>query len=140
MKRELRAVRKEYTDKHYVLQNENTSLREHLKATRIKHQTAEAKLEILIAENIELKKQIEILSPKTIERSSSRFKRKSKRREDKIDIYEVQSILDHKITKKQRKYLVRWKGYDSDHDSWEDEANLNCPRILKPYLKSQNIA
>lgn len=54
-------------------------------------------------------------------------------------IYEVQNIMDHKFTKKQRKFLVHWKGYDSRHDSWEPETSLNCPKVLKSYLKSKNV-
>lgn len=50
--------------------------------------------------------------------------------------YEVESILKHKDTKNGRKYLIRWKGYDSDDDTWESEANLNCPQILSRYIQS----
>lgn len=55
------------------------------------------------------------------------------------DIYEVENVLDHKIAKKQRKFLVHWKGYNSKHDTWEPEKSLNCPKLLKLYLKSKNI-
>lgn len=55
------------------------------------------------------------------------------------DVFEVHEILNHKFTKRQRKFLVRWKGYDSRHDTWEPETSLNCPKILKSYLKSKSI-
>lgn len=57
----------------------------------------------------------------------------------KTDIFEVAKLLNHKEENNKRSFLVRWKGYDSDNDTWEKESNLNCPRILKAYLKKRNI-
>lgn len=53
--------------------------------------------------------------------------------------YEVLKIIDHKFTNKERKFLVRWKGYNSTHDSWEPESCLSCPKLLKSYLRSKHI-
>lgn len=50
--------------------------------------------------------------------------------------FEVENLLNDKlVTKTERHYLVHWKGFDSSHDSWEREANLCCPDILKKYKK-----
>lgn len=43
--------------------------------------------------------------------------------------YEVKELLDHRKRNTQREFLVRWK------DTWEKESSLNCPKILKAYLK-----
>lgn len=51
---------------------------------------------------------------------------------DEDYVYEVESLLDDKLVSEQH-YLVRWKGFDSDNDSWERESNLSCTRILKKY-------
>lgn len=53
--------------------------------------------------------------------------------------FEVESIIGHKITKSGRKYLIHWKGYDSTEDSWENEANLHCPKLLNRYNRSVEI-
>lgn len=52
------------------------------------------------------------------------------------NVYEVEKIIGHKFNRNKRMFLIRWKGYDESHDSWENEANLNCPKILQKYLKS----
>lgn len=53
--------------------------------------------------------------------------------------YEVDQILDHKMKRKSRFFLVRWAGYDPSHDSWVVEDNLCCPNILERYKKMRNI-
>lgn len=50
--------------------------------------------------------------------------------------YEVEKILAHKTVTAHRQYLIRWKGYDSDGDTWEKAADLECPKILNEYLSS----
>ena len=52
--------------------------------------------------------------------------------------YEVESILDHHDTgsakRRQRQYLVAWKGYSSADDSWEPEGNLkNASATVQAY-------
>jgi hypothetical protein len=33
--------------------------------------------------------------------------------------YEVEAILDSQIRYNQLEYLVKWKGYDNGHNSWQ---------------------
>jgi hypothetical protein len=51
--------------------------------------------------------------------------------------YEVESILDHRFTSKKRdrvSYLLKWKGYDQSHNSWEPETHVaNCPDLVGEY-------
>lgn len=60
----------------------------------------------------------------------------SQESEESDEIYEVEWILSDKFVQK-RSYLVRWKGYDSSHDSWVLESDLHCPSILKKYKQSK---
>lgn len=53
--------------------------------------------------------------------------------------YEVEQILTHKTSKSGRKFLIRWKEYGPRHDSWVDEKNLNCSKILNAYLKMNKL-
>lgn len=53
--------------------------------------------------------------------------------------WEVQELMDHKYEDGDRYFRVHWKGYTSEDDTWEREENLQCPRILKSYLKKNNL-
>lgn len=59
--------------------------------------------------------------------------------EEKSGNYEVEKILDHKMKRKTRFYLVRWAEYDPSHDSWVSEHDLCCPKVLENYKKLRNI-
>lgn len=47
--------------------------------------------------------------------------------------YEVEAIIDHVVREGQNMYLVRWKGFNSEEDTWEPETNLNCPSLIQAY-------
>ena len=47
--------------------------------------------------------------------------------------YEVEEILDHKLVRGKKKFLIRWKGYSDN--TWEPEENLeNAQEALRDYL------
>ncbi|XP_076248447.1 uncharacterized protein LOC143188205 isoform X2 [Calliopsis andreniformis] len=48
--------------------------------------------------------------------------------------YEVQKIVGQRTIKGRRQFLVRWKGYDEDSDTWEHEKDLNCPQLIEDFL------
>ncbi|KAI9582070.1 chromodomain-helicase-DNA-binding protein 1 isoform X2 [Glossina fuscipes] len=53
--------------------------------------------------------------------------------------YEVKDIVGHKIERGISYFLIRWKGYTKDDDTWEPEDTLNCPDIIDKYKKKQAI-
>ena len=38
--------------------------------------------------------------------------------------YEIEHLVNHKVINGKDFYLVRWKGYDQDEDTWEPVSNL----------------
>lgn len=46
-------------------------------------------------------------------------------------------IVGHRTIKGRRQFLVRWKGYSSSSDSWENEKDLNCPQLIEDFLANE---
>lgn len=68
------------------------------------------------------------------------FKRKVDNLSKDDGDFEVEKIINHK---KQRGgkilFMIRWKGYGPEFDSWEPQSNLNCPAILQNYIRLHKI-
>ena len=47
-----------------------------------------------------------------------------------VEEWEVERILNKRKIRGVDKYLVRWKGFTAEHDSWEKEENLESTREL----------
>jgi hypothetical protein len=47
--------------------------------------------------------------------------------------YQVEAILDKRIRGKKTQYLLKWKDYSDEHNTWEDENRLNCPDLFKEF-------
>ncbi|XP_037900534.1 LOW QUALITY PROTEIN: chromobox protein homolog 5 [Glossina fuscipes] len=53
--------------------------------------------------------------------------------------YEVEEIVGHKMVRGVFHFLMRWKGYSKDDDTWEPEYALNCPIILEKYKRKYRL-
>jgi hypothetical protein len=53
--------------------------------------------------------------------------------------YVVEKILDHKGSTGARKYLVKWKGFSSEHNTWEPPDNFDSPMMIDEYWKASSI-
>lgn len=45
--------------------------------------------------------------------------------------------MGQRTIKGQRQFLVRWLGYTVESDTWEQEKELNCPRLIEEFLAEQ---
>jgi hypothetical protein len=48
--------------------------------------------------------------------------------------WEVEEILDCQVQGRQHQYLVSWKGFGPQENSWEPDRNIkNCKRMLDQF-------
>ena len=50
--------------------------------------------------------------------------------------FEVESIRDRRVYRRKVQYLVKWRGYQSEDNSWEPEAYLTDCKALDAFLTS----
>ena len=48
-------------------------------------------------------------------------------------VYEVERILNSRLTKGKRFFLVKWKGWGRKDATWEPAANLHCDELIAEY-------
>lgn len=73
--------------------------------------------------------------PEIIKRYKAKLKKEEEKEEEEEEEaeYEVQDIIDHRKEKGKMIYRIRWKNFGPKDDTWEPEATLSCPEIIKRY-------
>ena len=53
----------------------------------------------------------------------------------RVKEYEVEKVIDDRIRKGKQEFLVKWKGYSADENTWEPYNNLKDNQQFKNYQK-----
>ena len=50
--------------------------------------------------------------------------------------YEVEEVIDSRMRYRKLQYLVRWKGYGREEDSWLAEGDLDAPELIGDFYRT----
>jgi hypothetical protein len=64
--------------------------------------------------------------------------KKEKNKNKSGQVYEIESIINHKGEPGSYEYLVKWKGYDVTESSWEPQNNFLDDSLIRSYWKKHS--
>jgi hypothetical protein len=60
--------------------------------------------------------------------------------EEGEEVYEVERILDKRVQRGRQEYLVSWKGFGPEHNSWEPEKNFSgAQRLISQFNRRKEL-
>lgn len=127
---------KKNSEDHKELRSEISTQNERIKVLNRTKNSLQARICQIQSVSVPPESGYEDLNNKTKKRPA-KVKKLQKSKLAKVEQqYEVEKIMDHSVRHKEKLFMVRWKGYGSEHDSWQSEKDLDCPDLLQKYLAS----
>lgn len=73
-------------------------------------------------------------------KKSTIHKSGKKEKEKKFQVEKI--VRDRKIYGIEREFLIKWKGWHEDYNTWETKENMkeSCPDLLNDYIKVFSIS
>jgi len=56
---------------------------------------------------------------------------------DSYTLAEIDAIIDERVVKQQKQYLIRWKDFPDEDNQWIPASQLNCEYLIQMYKKNQ---
>ncbi len=61
--------------------------------------------------------------------------KRTRRRDQSAPTYEIDRVLDHRGNPGAYEYLVQWKGYGADDNTWEPASNFHDNQCIQSYWR-----